>query len=562
MAGYRVGVDIGGTFTDIVLLASDGQVHTRKVSSSVDDYARAIAEGLAGLFAELGLAGEQIAEVRHGTTVASNAILEHKGARTGLITTKGFRDVLEIRNLRMPRLYDIGWTKPPPLVERFLRVVVDERIDASGEVVRPLAPADAERAIRELLDKGVQAIAVCLLNCFANPAHERLIKAALERLAPDLPVSISSDVLPEIKEYERTSSTVINAYVMPIVARYLARLEADLAARGVRAPLLIMQSNGGLMSARAAAAKPMHIIESGPAGGVVGAQALARASATLNVITFDMGGTTAKAGVIEGGEFSRALEYQVGRRHHDRLAPFDRGRLSAQGAGDRPRRGRRRWRLDRAHRCRRLDGGRPRQRRRAARPGLLRPGRQRAHDHRCQPHPRLHQPRLSGWRRTEIERQPRALNVRGQDRRGARAQPRARRPWRPSDRQRQHDPGDPRGVDRAWPGSARLRAVRLRRQRPGVRLRDGAGARHAPGADPAGARPVFCDRPALRRGRAPLRAQLPPAAAPARPGGARPAPGKSSPPRRAASSPPMASRPARSASDARRACTTRARASI
>ncbi len=311
-AGYRVGVDIGGTFTDIVLVAGDGRVHIRKVSSSVDDYARAIAEGLAALFAELGIGGEQIAEVRHGTTVAANAILEQKGARTGLITTRGFRDVLEIRNLRMPRLYDIGWTKPPALVERFLRVVVDERVAADGLVIRPLDPADAERAVRELLDKGVQAIAVCLLNCFANPAHEQLIKAVLKRLAPDLPVSISSDVLPEIKEYERTSSTVINAYVMPIVARYLARLEADLLARGVQAPLLIMQSSGGLMSAAAAAAMPMHIIESGPAGGVVGARALARASAIANVITFDMGGTTAKAGVIERGEFSRALEYQVG----------------------------------------------------------------------------------------------------------------------------------------------------------------------------------------------------------------------------------------------------------
>jgi N-methylhydantoinase A len=312
MTAYRVGVDIGGTFTDIVLLADDGRVHTRKVSSSVDDYARAIADGLSGLFEEQGIAGAQIAEVRHGTTVASNAILEHKGARTGLITTRGFRDVLEIRNLRMPRLYDIGWTKPVPLVERFFRVVVDERVAADGEIIRPLDPADAERAVRELLAKEVQSVAVCLLNCFANPAHERLIKAALERLAPDLPVSISSEVLPEIKEYERTSSTVINAYVMPIVARYLARLEADLAARGVPAPLLIMQSNGGLMSARAAAARPMHIIESGPAGGVVGAQALARASRIQNVITFDMGGTTAKAGVIERGEFSRALEYQVG----------------------------------------------------------------------------------------------------------------------------------------------------------------------------------------------------------------------------------------------------------
>jgi N-methylhydantoinase A len=312
MQGFRVGVDIGGTFTDIVFLGADGRVHTKKVSSSVDDYARAIAEALAEVFEELGIGGATVEEVRHGTTVASNAILEQKGAHTGLITTKGFRDILEIRNLRMPRLYDIGWTKPPPLVERQLRVVVDERIDASGEVVRPLDPADAERAVRQLLDQGVKAIAVCLLNCFANPSHEQLVKEAVLHLAPELPVSISSDVLPEIKEYERTSSTVINAYVTPIVARYLDRLRADLEARGVAAPLLIMQSNGGLMTAQAAAARPLHIIESGPAGGVVGAQALARASGLTNLITFDMGGTTAKAAIIERGEYTRALEYQVG----------------------------------------------------------------------------------------------------------------------------------------------------------------------------------------------------------------------------------------------------------
>ena len=151
---FRVGVDIGGTFTDIVLLAADGGVRTKKVSSSVDDYARAIAQALAELFAEHGIVGADIEEIRHGTTVASNAILERKGARTGLITTKGFRDVLEIRNLRMPRLYDIGWTKPPPLVPRHLRIPVDERIDAEGKVIRPLDPAEAERAVRHLLEAG------------------------------------------------------------------------------------------------------------------------------------------------------------------------------------------------------------------------------------------------------------------------------------------------------------------------------------------------------------------------------------------------------------------------
>ncbi|MGH6899121.1 MAG: hydantoinase/oxoprolinase family protein [Geminicoccaceae bacterium] len=312
MEAFRVGVDIGGTFTDIVLLGDDGRVHTRKVASSADDYARAIAEALAEVFAELGIGGDRVAEVRHGTTVASNAILEHKGARTGLITTRGFRDVLEIRNLRMPRLYDITWTKPPPLVERHLRVVVDERMDHQGQVVRPLDPADAERAVQSLLAQGVEAIAVCLLHAYANPAHERLIAATTLRLAPGLPTSISSEVLPEIKEYERTSSTVINAYITPIVARYLERLGRNLAGQGVRGPLLIMQSNGGLMTAAAAAARPMHVVESGPAGGVVGAQALARAIGAENVVTFDMGGTTAKAGIIERGAVSRTLEYQVG----------------------------------------------------------------------------------------------------------------------------------------------------------------------------------------------------------------------------------------------------------
>jgi N-methylhydantoinase A len=309
---WRVGVDIGGTFTDIVLAGSDGTVHTKKISSSVGDYARAIVEGLAALFAETGIAGSAIEEIRHGTTVASNAILEHKGARTGLITTRGFRDVLEIRTLRMPRLYDIAWEKPPPLVERRLRRVVDERIDAHGRIERPLDPAEAEAVVRGLLAEGVEAIAICLIHAYANTAHEAMLAGIVRRLAPDLPLSVSSEVLPEIKEYERTSTTVINAYVMPIVARYLRSLRSGLDRAGVSARLLLMQSNGGLMASEAAAARPMHIIESGPAGGVIGAQALARAKNLPDIITFDMGGTTAKAATVEGGHVARAAEYSVG----------------------------------------------------------------------------------------------------------------------------------------------------------------------------------------------------------------------------------------------------------
>jgi N-methylhydantoinase A len=312
MSRYRAGIDIGGTFTDIVLLGPEGQVHTKKVSSSVDDYARAIVEGLREVFRETGLEGPDVAEVLHGTTVASNAILELRGARTGLITSRGFRDVLEIRHLRMPRLYDLRWQKPPVLVERYLRKEVDERINVRGEVVRPLRHEEVERVLEALLAEEIEALAVCLINAWASPAHEQVIKAIAARRAPGLPVSISSDVLPEIKEYERTSTTVINSYVMPIVERYLATLRAGLAEIEVRSPLLIMQSNGGLMTAEAAARAPMHIIESGPAAGVVGSQALARTMGLRNAITFDMGGTTAKASIIEDGEINRAAEYQVG----------------------------------------------------------------------------------------------------------------------------------------------------------------------------------------------------------------------------------------------------------
>ncbi len=207
----RVGVDIGGTFTDIVIMDAAGGIVAKKVSSTVDNYARAISEGLATAFAEHGIAGAEVAEVLHGATVASNAILELKGARTGLITTKGFRDVLELRLLRMPRLYDLTWEKPPMLVERHLRFEVDERINARGEVERPLDPAEVEAVLERLLAEQVEAISVCLLHSYRNDGHERMIRDVIPRKAPDMVLSISSEVLPEIKEYERTTTTVINA---------------------------------------------------------------------------------------------------------------------------------------------------------------------------------------------------------------------------------------------------------------------------------------------------------------------------------------------------------------
>jgi len=309
---YRVGVDIGGTFTDIVFLAEDGRLLTRKISSSVDNYALAIVEGLRELFKAHGLVGSDVEVLRHGTTVGSNAILEHKGALTGLICSEGFRDILEIRNLRRPHLYNIVWNKPRPLIERYLRLPVNERVTVDGTVEIPLDLEQVEQVVDRMLAEGVESIAVCLKNSYVNPAHEQAIKRVIEARAPGLPNCISYDVLPEIKEYERTSTTAVNAYILPIVKRYLETLRASLDASGINARLLLMQSNGGLITDADAAKMPVNIVESGPAGGVVGAQALAKKLGLNQIVTFDMGGTTAKASIVEDGEVSRATEYSVG----------------------------------------------------------------------------------------------------------------------------------------------------------------------------------------------------------------------------------------------------------
>tara|TARA_B100000676_G_C18072841_1_gene845502 strand:+ start:32 stop:1819 length:1788 start_codon:yes stop_codon:yes gene_type:complete len=212
----------------------------------------------------------------------------------------------------MPRLYDLNWEKPAPLVERYLRLVVDERVNTKGEILNELDPGEAETLVDRLLEEGVEVIAVSLINSFANPKHEQMLKEIIQRKAPDLPVCISFDVLPEIKEYERTSTTVINAYLLPIVSHYLRNLQSEFADASITAPLLLMQSNGGLMTAEAAGRLPCNIVESGPAGGVVGGYAFGDKVGLKDIITFDMGGTTAKASLIENGEYTRSLEFQVG----------------------------------------------------------------------------------------------------------------------------------------------------------------------------------------------------------------------------------------------------------
>ncbi|MDP6344241.1 MAG: hydantoinase/oxoprolinase family protein, partial [Alphaproteobacteria bacterium] len=310
---YRIGVDIGGTFTDVVFLAENGLTLTAKLPSTPDDYSRGIADGVAAIFRDHGLKGEQVSEVLHGTTIATNAILEKKGVRTALITTDGFADVLEIRRLRMPLLYDLAWRKPATLVDRAHRFEVPERIDHQGAIERPLDEGHAARIVdRALAVDGIEAIAICLLNAYANGAHERRLRALIRERNADIAVCLSSEVLPEIKEYERTSTTVVNAYIQPVVAGYLSALEGRLRDLGIAAPILVMQSNGGAMGVAAASARPIHIIESGPAAGVVGAAEIIHRLGHADALTFDMGGTTAKASIIEGGGFNRVGALDVG----------------------------------------------------------------------------------------------------------------------------------------------------------------------------------------------------------------------------------------------------------
>ena len=312
MQKFRVGVDIGGTFTDIVFLGDDGQVLARKIASTPDDYSQAVLNGIKNGIDELGITPEMVSEVSHGFTVATNAIIEQKGAKTALITTEGFRDVLEFRRNRIPRLYDLHYEKPPPLVKRQFRLEVRERLNFHGEVLKPLDKVSVDRAVQYVLDNGVESVAVCLLHSYANPEHEQYIAQVLADKAPGVNLTISSELLPEMKEYERTSTTVINCYVRPVVESYLTQLTDGLTEMGVQVPLTVMQSNGGLATADIAKQRPVYCIESGPAAGVVGAYHLGKRLDMPNMMTLDMGGTTAKASIIEDGEMLQAPEYEVG----------------------------------------------------------------------------------------------------------------------------------------------------------------------------------------------------------------------------------------------------------
>jgi 5-oxoprolinase (ATP-hydrolysing) len=311
-----IGCDIGGTFTDLLMIdEATGTAYVEKVLTTPDDPSRAIETGLRSLDTmQPGAVGETAILV-HGTTLVINAVIERKGALTGLVTTRGFRDVLEIGREKRYDGNDLQIRFPEPLVTRPMRMEVDERVHTSGRVLTPLDDASVEAALRGLLAQGVKSIAVCLLNSFANPEHELRIGEIAARVAPGVPVTLSHQVLRELKEYERTTTTVINAYTKPVVDKYIHRLDDRLASVGFHGEFLLMQSSGGLNSAALARQFPVQIIESGPAAGMIGAAHYARLAGYDKVLAFDMGGTTAKMCLVVGGRVGRVNELEVDRVH-------------------------------------------------------------------------------------------------------------------------------------------------------------------------------------------------------------------------------------------------------
>lgn len=306
----RLSVDIGGTFTDLVLLCDDGINFALKVSSTPDRPEDAMLTGLQAILRLARIEPSDLTEVLHGTTVGSNTLLQKVGARAGLITTKGFRDILEIGRLRTPGMFDLRWDKPEPLIARRYRREIDERTAADGKLLRAVNPGEVISAGSFLTSEGVESVAICLLNSYRNPHNERRATEIFREAFPDIPVIASVDVLPEMGEYERTSTTAVNAYVLPSLRAYLTRLEDGLRAFGIDAPLLIGNSNGGLSAAAVAQNKPVFFISSGRASGAVGAARLGAALGERNLVAFDMGGTTASAALVHDGVLSRTHEYE------------------------------------------------------------------------------------------------------------------------------------------------------------------------------------------------------------------------------------------------------------
>jgi N-methylhydantoinase A len=308
----RLGVDIGGTFTDVALEIGDRRTTAKGLTTP-----RAPEQGvlaiMRAIIAEAGIEPGDVDLIIHGTTLATNALIERKGAKTALLTTEGFRDVVEIRHENRFEQYDVNIDLPPPLVPRRLRLPIGERIDAQGEVLLPLDEASVARAIDTLAAQGIEAVAVGFLHSFTNPDHERRVGDAISRRLPNVPVTLSSEVSPEMREYERFSTACANAYLQPLIGSYLKKLERELAQSGFRCPMLLMTSGGGITTTATAIRFPVRLVESGPAGGAIFAACIARQHGIDHVVSFDMGGTTAKICFIDKARAQTARAFEVAR---------------------------------------------------------------------------------------------------------------------------------------------------------------------------------------------------------------------------------------------------------
>jgi N-methylhydantoinase A len=311
---YRLGVDVGGTFTDLLLIdEASGETFSAKVPSTPADSSIGVLNGIARLCEQNGIAPECITHVMHGTTVATNTVLEGKGARVGLVTTAGYRHVLQIARSYVPGGLG-GWViynKRALMAPLELTIEADERLDARGEVVKPLDENALANSLTALKAKNIEALTVCLVNAYASGRHELRVREIAEALLPGIPVSISSEVIPEMYEYERTETTVVNSYIRPVVSRYIDNLHRDLKSKMQEVQLHVLRSDGGLSSVEAAGKSPVNLLMSGPAGGVSGAQWIARESGFPNLLTFDMGGTSTDVALIQNGVAQTRRETRV-----------------------------------------------------------------------------------------------------------------------------------------------------------------------------------------------------------------------------------------------------------
>ena len=311
---YRLGVDVGGTFTDLLLIdEGTGQLYSAKVPSTPQDSSLGVLNGIRKICADAKIDPRSIEHVMHGTTVATNTVLTSRGAKVGLVTTKGYRQTLQIARSFVPGGLGgwVIWNKRPPLAPLELTIEANERIGAQGEILDALDEADLKAKLTKLRDKGVEALTVSLFNAYANGVHEKRIKEIAEKIMPGVPVSTSSEVIPEMYEYERTETTVVNSYVRPVVAKYIENLHTELGRSMGNVKLHVLRSDGGLASVEGAKSAPVNLLMSGPAGGVSGAQWIARQAGFKNLLTFDMGGTSTDVALIQNGVAQTRRETRV-----------------------------------------------------------------------------------------------------------------------------------------------------------------------------------------------------------------------------------------------------------